>query len=78
MKVEELELLIRAHKEMYTHGLTSLLPDLDPISDAEFDALVDTLRSLAPESVVLDEVGAKVPESSTLAKVAQLLKWEKK
>jgi len=73
MKVEELELLIRAHKEMYTHGLTSLLPDLDPISDAEFDALVDTLRSLAPESVVLDEVGAKVPESSTLAKVAHLV-----
>lgn len=51
-KPEDLEQRIRYHSDLYYNA--------EPIiSDKEFDELVDTLRSIAPDSTVLKEIGAK-------------------
>jgi DNA ligase (NAD+) len=49
--IEELAAQIRHHRDAYYNGVPE-------ISDAEFDALEDRLRSLAPNHPVLGEVGA--------------------
>jgi len=51
-RIRELEEQVRYHSDLYFNQSKS------EITDAEFDALVDELRSLAPESAVLGEVGA--------------------
>ncbi len=50
-RVVELERLIRKHQALYYNGQPE-------ISDAEFDALWDELKTIAPDSEVLAEVGA--------------------
>ena len=52
-RILELEGEIRRHRELYYNQTPE-------ISDAEFDALEAELRGLAPESVVLSEVGSGV------------------
>lgn len=52
-KAVELEAKIKRHQRLYDQGMPE-------ISDAEFDALVKELRELAPDSPVLDELGAPV------------------
>lgn len=56
MNVKELETTIRKHRQLYYNE-----PDKVEITDGEFDALVDTLKDLDPNSPVLDEVGAPLP-----------------
>jgi len=51
-RIEELEQLVRYHADLY---FNESAPE---ITDAEFDALVDELRALAPDSAALQEVGA--------------------
>lgn len=51
--VEQLEAEIRRHRDLYYNRQPE-------ITDAEFDALVDELREIAPSSEVLAEVGAPV------------------
>jgi DNA ligase (NAD+) len=58
-RAEELARLIRHHRDLYYNRQPE-------ISDAEFDLLVEELRSLAPGSPVLVEVGAPVPEEAGL------------
>ncbi len=54
-RIEYLEEEIRSHRQLYYAGTPR-------VSDAEFDALEDELRELAPESRVLAEVGAPPDE----------------
>ncbi len=57
---EELEQLIRRHRELYYNREPE-------IGDEEFDTLVEELQELAPDSPVLEEVGAPVsPEGAGL------------
>ncbi len=58
-RADELERLIRRHRELYYNRQPE-------IPDAEFDKLVDELEVLRPESPVLAEVGAAVPEGAEL------------
>ena len=51
-RVRELEELVRYHSDLYFNN------NEPEITDAEFDALVEELKSLDPSSPVLDEVGA--------------------
>jgi len=51
-RVQELEELVRYHADLY---FNQNKPEL---SDAEFDALVEELKSLSPDSSVLGEVGS--------------------
>ncbi len=70
--IEQLAAQIRHHRARYYN-------DEPEISDAEFDALEDRLRALAPDHPVLGEVGAPPPElprdteaeAAALALVAQ-------
>jgi DNA ligase (NAD+) len=57
-RIRFLESEIRRHRELYYNRTPA-------ISDAEFDALVDELERLAPESPVLAEVGAPVVAEAT-------------
>jgi DNA ligase (NAD+) len=65
-RIRELEEQVRYHADLYFNENT---PE---ITDAEFDALVDELRELAPDSAALAEVGStpsygrKVTHSSTM------------
>jgi DNA ligase (NAD+) len=61
-RITDLECKIRYHRDLYYN-------EEPEISDAAFDALVDTLRVVDPESEVLDETGAPVSEKTP---------WEKK
>jgi len=56
MNVAELEATIRKHRHLYYNEPWNV-----EISDGEFDALVDTLKDLAPDSSVLEEIGAPLP-----------------
>lgn len=56
MDVKELEATIRKHRHLYYNEPWNV-----EIADSEFDALVDTLKDLAPDSPVLEEVGAPLP-----------------
>ncbi|MCK6547850.1 NAD-dependent DNA ligase LigA [Myxococcota bacterium] len=56
--IEELALQLRHHRDAYYNGTPE-------ISDAEFDALEDRLRALAPDHPVLAEVGAPPPAPET-------------
>ena len=51
-RIEELEQLVRYHADLY---FNKSAPE---ITDAEFDALVDELKVLSPDSAALQEVGA--------------------
>ncbi len=51
-RIQELEELVRYHADLYFNKSTY------EITDAEFDALVDELRAIAPDSAALQEVGA--------------------
>ncbi len=55
---EEVETEIRRHRELYYNQQPE-------ITDAEFDALIDELEELAPDSPVLAEVGAPVTSDAT-------------
>ncbi len=61
-RVTELENILLKAKQAYYHGDSPIL------SDQEYDAREDELRSLAPKSPVLAMVGAPVPADSILAK----------
>ncbi len=58
-RADELERLIRRHRDLYYNRAPE-------IPDAEFDELVEELEALRPESPVLAEVGASVPEGAEL------------
>ncbi|MDR1231442.1 MAG: NAD-dependent DNA ligase LigA [Spirochaetaceae bacterium] len=49
-RIEELEKLVKYHQDIYYNGEAE-------ITDAEFDALWDKLRALAPDSPLLKKVG---------------------
>ena len=51
LSVDELEDAVRYHNRKYW------IDDDPEISDPDFDRLVETLRTLAPDSAVLDEIG---------------------
>lgn len=53
LPASELEALIRHHRTLYYDGKPE-------ISDAEFDALVDRLQDICPDSEVLVQVGAPI------------------
>jgi DNA ligase (NAD+) len=55
-RIQELAELIRYHSELYYSGKPEL-------SDAEFDALIEEMKQLDPQNVVLLEVGAKLTKS---------------
>lgn len=57
-RVQELERLVRHHRDLYYNQEPE-------ISDADFDALVDELKKLGPESPILAEVGAVVAPEVT-------------
>jgi len=58
-RIAELEVLIRHHRELYYNREPE-------ITDAEFDALVDELETLSPDSATLAEVGAPVVQTAGL------------
>lgn len=60
-RAAELERLIRKHQALYYNGQPE-------ISDAEFDALWDELKEIAPDSEVLAEVGADASDGWPKAK----------
>lgn len=62
--VEELAAKIAYHRERYYN-------DEPEISDAEFDALEDRLRELAPDHPALAEVGAPPPEAPEITEVSE-------
>ena len=62
--VEALAAQIRAHRDRYYN-------DQPSISDAEFDALEDRLRALAPDHPVLGEVGAAPAADAALDAAAE-------
>jgi len=53
---DHLEKLILQHRDAYYNGIPT-------ITDAEFDALVDELRGLRPDSEAVTDIGAPVPVS---------------
>ncbi len=55
--VERLAAEVRRHRDLYYNGTPEL-------SDAEFDAIEDRLRALAPDHPVLAEVGARPPAAA--------------
>lgn len=59
--VETLEAELRVHNERYW------IQHSPSISDYDYDRLVERLRSLAPESPVLDELGEPAPEGSEVS-----------
>lgn len=61
--VEQLARELRRHRQLYYNRTPE-------ISDAEFDALEDRLRQLAPEHPALAEVGAPPPAQDATASVA--------
>jgi DNA ligase (NAD+) len=61
--VEALAAQIAYHRDRYYN-------DQPEISDAEFDALEDRLRELAPDHPALAEVGAAPPEGAEIAEVS--------
>lgn len=62
--IDALATQISYHRERYYN-------DQPEISDAEFDALEDRLRDLAPDHPVLADVGAAPPEASEIAEVSE-------
>ena len=54
IELQELEKLIEYHNDKYTNGQPE-------ISDAEYDVLIDKLRSIDPENELLLTVGAPTP-----------------
>ncbi|MBO4732546.1 MAG: NAD-dependent DNA ligase LigA [Spirochaetaceae bacterium] len=68
-RTSELEKLIKHHQDLYYNGESE-------ISDAEFDALWDELKSLDPDNPILKKVGAdgQTPETEgNFAKVRHLI-----
>jgi len=61
-RIEELEALVRYHQGLYDEAKPE-------ITDGEFDALKDELRTLSPSSPVLDEIGF-LPEWGTKSRHA--------
>ena len=68
-RISELEKLIKYHQDLYYNGESQ-------ITDAEFDALWDELKSLDPDNLILKKVGAdgRTPETEgNFAKVRHLI-----
>ncbi len=63
LRIKELEKLIKKYQDSYYNGEAE-------ISDAEFDKLWDELKSLSPDSAVLQKVGA---DSGNFAKVHHVM-----
>lgn len=68
--IQELESEILKHKNLYYHGKSQ-------ISDEDYDALEDRLRSLNPESYVLDIVGPTFFQGEKIAHKTKMLSLRK-
>src|SRR5574343_178400 len=59
-RIKELEILIRKHNSLYSKGKPE-------ITDFEYDKLIDELKVLDFDNMVLKEVGAPVSYGKTVA-----------